>query len=898
MRSTFESAFLVGRDEERERVLGFVDLSAPAGAIACVIAGEAGIGKTTLWREGVEAAAKTRVSRPREAEASFAFAALADLLDDRPAEVLAELPAPQRRALEIALLLREAGGRTPEPHAVGAATLSALRVLAPLVVAIDDIQWLDRASAEALAFALRRLSPADGVRVLATLRAGGDDPTRAIDDAAVDRIDLAPLSLGAVQRLVAERVAQSLPRRVVRRIYDASRGNPFFAIELARNATPDGELALPRSLTALVGSQLDRVDPEAERAVLAAALVADPRTAIVAAVTGARAVAAAVDAGLLEEEMRTLRLAHPLIGTAARERARPGELRDLHLRLADVVDSREERIRHRALGIAPPDAEVADELELVARDAAARGAGSAAAELSELAWRFTQLEDGGRLGRALAAAEAHRRIGANDRGLAILHDELPRLSPGTDRVRVLFQIATLLVDERPDAFDDALAEATGPLRAEILAEKADRSTTGYAQAIRASRGWAAEAVELARESGDEALLARTLEALAWAEMLLGNDPEPLLRDADAGAGAHALFDHPDRLRGVRAVWRGDAAAAYPILTRLLERATGRDEEFGRVVFLVHLFELELRIGDEHRLARRIAELEEALVPFPEVAPAMIGRTGAALAALEGDVEAALAGLDQATSTVHGSVGWHALEARRSAGVAALVAGNTAEAAGHLLQVWEHLRTAGILEPGAFPVAPDLVEALAAEGRTEEAETVLAELEKAAGAFDHPWARVTSARARAHLLLARDDAEGAEGALQRALVLHEKLDLPRDEARARLALGTLHRRARRRRDARTELEAARDAFERLGASAFAARAADELARVAGRRSAAGLTPTEQRVAALVAESLTNRQIAERLVVSVATIEAHLTRIYAKLGVRGRTELAVKVSGSPD
>jgi len=140
MRSVSEGAYLVGRDEELGRVRAFVDESAPAAAVACVIAGDAGIGKTSVWREGVAAAATARISRPREAEASFAFAALTDLFADGADEILAALPAPQRRALEVALLRREAHGRPPEPHAIGAATLSALRGLAPVVVAVDDLQ--------------------------------------------------------------------------------------------------------------------------------------------------------------------------------------------------------------------------------------------------------------------------------------------------------------------------------------------------------------------------------------------------------------------------------------------------------------------------------------------------------------------------------------------------------------------------------------------------------------------------------------------------------------------------------------------------------------------------------------------------------------------------------------
>lgn len=875
----------------------FVDDPAPR-LVACVIEGEPGIGKTSLWRAAVAAADNVRVSRPREAEASFAFAALADLFADLRADVLDSLRPPQRRALEVALLLREARGRPPEPHAVGAATLTALRALAPLVVAIDDIQWLDRASADALAFALRRLTPADDVRVVATLRTAGEDVTRAIDDAQVERIDLLPLSFGAVQRLVADRAPQSLPRRVVRRLYDASGGNPFFAIELARNASPAGDIGMPDSLVALVGSKLERVDAEAERAVLLTALLADPRPATVGAVVDRPAVEAAIGAALLDEDTGALRLAHPLIGTAARERARPEDLRTLHLRLAEVVAVPEERIRHRALGTVPPDAAVAAELEAVAGEAAARGAVVAAAELSEQAWRYTAPAAPERVQRAITAAEAYRRIGGHVRGRSIIEHTLPQIESAPERVRALFQLALLHPSERPDAFDDALREATGALRAEILAEKAERATIGNAEDVRPAHGWSSEAVELAREARDPRLVSRTLGALAWMEMLLGRDPERLLREAEACATDHPLFDDADRIRGVRAVWRGELPRARDLLTRLLERAVDQEEEFCQVIFVHHLLELELRAGDQVRLAQRAFELEDVVAPFADTGEALMARARAAVAAGHGDLASAVRELDRCRGAAGGSVGWLALDAHRTAGLAALAAGDATAAADHLCAVRNRVDSAGIEDPGAFPFAADLVEALAGVGRREEAAATLSSLERAAETQEHPWALATAARARAHLLSAAGDLDGAEVSLRRALALHGTLELPLDEARARLALGAVHRRARRRREARAELESAHGAFVRLGATGFAERAAEELARVAGRRRAEGLTPTEQRVAGLVAEGLTNRQIAERLVVSVAAIEAHLTRIYAKLGVRRRTELVLKVSGSPD
>lgn len=911
MRSIAMREELVGREVELARVGAFVAGEGPAAV--CAIAGEAGIGKTAVWRAALDAAAaagvEVRATRAREAEAAFSFSVVSDLLADLPAAVLASLPGPQRRALEIALLVREGEGAPPEPRAVAAAILSTLRTLAAdrrLLVAVDDLQWADAASAAALEYAVRR-SAGSRVRFLFTIRTAAGDSAAFLADEQVERATLGPLSLGALQRLLSARLERSPGRQVVRRIHETSAGNPFFAIELTRALERAGgghrlgrDLVVPPTLTSLLGEELDRLDPAAERAVMATALLAAPRASLVAAALDeAAALESAVAAGMLEVSGDAVRLAHPLFGSVARERAGPRAVREMHARLAGLVGTAEERARHRALGTLPPDEAVAAELGRVAEEAAGRGAVVPAAELAEQAWRFTPLASPERPGRLLAAAVFHRRSGAHRYAATLLEEALPSLAPVPDRVRALFTLAQLQSPEaRLSRLGAALAEAEGALRAEILAEMASSAATGSVGDLPTAHEWAKDALALARACGDRELMAPCVIALAFVESMLGRDASGLLDEiTPEGARLQPLFDHPDRVRAVAWMWRGDLRRARGLFEQLQALAHDREEEFSQAIFALHLFELALRRGDGNELAAAAERLLLLIEPFDE-GPGIGHRARAALAALRGHAETAAEEAAAAAGSPGDSREWHTLEARRCVGLAALLAGDAARAAEALGGAERRAAEAGVGDPGVFPLDADLAEALVALGRLDDAEERVSRLERAAAEQGHAWAAATGARARGLLLAARGDNAGAEGKLLEALDRHRDLDLPLDEGRARLALGTLYRRLRRRREARELLEAAAARFEALAVPPLAARAREELARISGRRTASGLTATEQRVAELVAEGLTNKQVAERLVVSVAAVEAHLTRIYAKLGLRRRTELALKVWGSPD
>jgi DNA-binding CsgD family transcriptional regulator len=264
-----------------------------------------------------------------------------------------------------------------------------------------------------------------------------------------------------------------------------------------------------------------------------------------------------------------------------------------------------------------------------------------------------------------------------------------------------------------------------------------------------------------------------------------------------------------------------------------------------------------------------------------------------LAAVRGDARRAAAlaaGVVQASDA--NVLEWDRMEARRAAGVAGLLARQPEQAAGSLLEVWEHTVREGVEDPGAFPVAGDLAEALAEVGRPVEADQVTGRLRGLAAAQQHPWGLATADRAAAVVTLAGGYDDAAAAQLAGAAEAYRVLGAGWEAARALLVLGRAQRRAKKRAAARESLEAARAGFEQLGCPGWAQAAAGELDRISGRRAApaGGLTPGERRVAELVASGLSNKQVAAQLYVSVYTVEAHLSQAYAKLGIRSRTQLA--------
>jgi DNA-binding CsgD family transcriptional regulator len=903
-------AIVVGRDAELADVVGFVTRHG-RGVLVQSIEGEPGSGKTTLWWSGLDAASavgvQVRSSRVGESEAQFSFAAIGDLLHGVPRDLVAALPDPQRRAVEVALL--HAGDEDPvSGHAVAAGFLSVVRSLAragPTLLAVEDVQWLDAASATVLGFVLRRLALTDGVRMLFTVRtAEGERPAiaAAVPAEQWQHVRLGSLSFGAVQRLLLLRLGWVPSRPVAHRIYELSAGNPLFALELGAALSRrggevqlSGALPVPQSLTGLLAAQLERHGAAVERVLVTVDMLADARESVVSTAAGdGAAVENAVNSGLLIRDIDRLRLAHPMLGAVARQRASAAQRRQLHLALADAVADVEERARHLGLGSVPPDEPIAATLVEASAVAARRGSAVAAAQLAEQAWRFSNPTDATtRTDRLLAAAERHLVAGTAQRARDLVLPLLAELAPGRQRAHALLVWALGAPGETPDAvLAQALAHAGPLVRARALHERAFARAVGRLRDLPAAQEWAIEAVGIARATGDPVLEVTCRTTLAWVQALRGENPDPALPDPGRPYDLLPGYDHPDRLAAVLAMWRGDLDRARGLLDRLVERAKAAEEEWSLLAAQLHQVELTCRVGDWR--AARLAYDRLLLIPGR---PGMeyTNRFRAFLAAAAGDVAATDAAVARVRAAADES-GWQKLDAQRAAGLARLLTGDAPGAVRELRAVHRALGSGGVGEPGAIPVAADLVEALTACGRDDEARAVVVDLEAADARVGHPWAAAAAAAGRGQLL----DATGQHGAaideLADAAARYERLGFAFDAARARLRLGTAMRHARRISQARETLRTAGETFETLGCPPLTARATAEVARLGGRpRPGSGLTQTEARVAELVAAGMSNREVAATLVVSTRTVETHLTRIYAKLGLRSRSELARALLG---
>lgn len=400
---------MIGRERELAAVSAFLD-SIPEGPCALLLEGEAGIGKTTVWFEAVEAAEDRRYrvlrARPAESEAKLSYAALADIVGPAFDETRELLPAPQERAL-AATLLRVATSEPADPRTTATALVGVLTKLSgagPVLVAIDDVQWVDSASQRALEFAARRLPGQHGVIVARRTDGVAEAPLdldRALPQDRLQRVELGPLSLAALHHIVSERLQSSPTRPTIARIAEASGGNPFFAIEIAhamasRAGDPgdDRPLPVPRSVQKLAAERVSALSDAAREAVLVAASLSRPTMdTVVAALSSGRdglaAILEAEESGVLVTDGSRVRFSHPLLASAVYGSASDARRRRLHQRLGELVADPEERARHLAQSTTAVDEATAAEVEQGARQAAMRGARDSAVELFGAACRLT-----------------------------------------------------------------------------------------------------------------------------------------------------------------------------------------------------------------------------------------------------------------------------------------------------------------------------------------------------------------------------------------------------------------------------------------------------------------------------------------------------------------------------
>ena len=525
------SAGIFGRDAELRTLASFLD-GLPAAPGVLVVAGAAGAGKTTLLRAGAALAAEhgftVLQTMPARSDLRLAFAGLADLLEPRLPEVIGDLAPPQARALRVALLLEEAPPHPPEPRVIAAAFRAALTTLArsaPVLLVIDDVQWLDPASEAVVGFTVRRLER-ELVGLLCAQRTAGTGAGLPLELA---RARLPPgllpvggLSLGALHRMLRTRLGVPFSRPALRRIEAGSGGNPFIALELGRalarrgiTSGPPAELPVPETLSELVSERLAALTPEVIDALRHVAIMPDaPAGAYLAAGVSSSALDSAVLAGVLEPDADRLRFAHPLLAAAVAGAIPPARRRELHAAAARVVRRPEERARHRALASSGRSARVAAELDAAASAAAGRGAPASAAELFGLAAALTpDRHPADARQRRLGAAGELALAGETRVARASLERLVASTPPGPERTDALVLLGELREDDLEAAtalLEQALTEVgddrrrTAEVRLALSEHWLMRGDPG--RAIAEGRA----ALPDAESAGDQALLASAL----------------------------------------------------------------------------------------------------------------------------------------------------------------------------------------------------------------------------------------------------------------------------------------------------------------------------------------------------------------------------------------------------
>ncbi len=903
---------LLGRDSEREAVSRLVATARLGVGGALVFMGEPGVGKTALLEDTLASLGEMRVLRATglEAERHIPFAGLLQLL--RPALAhLDGLSAPQAAALSGALALSDAGTGSGDRFLIGAAVLSLLTGYAeeaPVAVVVDDLHLLDLPSAEAIVFAARRLG-ADPVVVLVGVRTSEAD--RVV--AGLPVLHLSGLDPDAATALVTRMAGGRLAPGRLEPLLALAEGNPLALLELSGDdldvlATDPSDLParVPDTVTAAFARRLDRMDEACRTALLVAAICGGDLLVTTRACTNlgvdVDALAEAEDAGLMSVTSGRITFRHPLVRAAVYSRAGARERRVAHRAVADVLPEgdTDRRAWHLAEAVWQPDAEVSDVLAEAAERARARTAYSVASGAFERSARLTPDRER-RTERLLCAAETAWSAGLTERALGLLEAhgrEHPEESGRMQELSLRGAIAarTGHVRDAREMLMEAANLATDPNEETVILADAVHANFYLADAS-AAVALAQRLAELAPAVTDDRARAFGLVATGTARILAGQpggaadlraavpmleatpavyeDPHRLslvmqvplyLRDdtgggrtvrdlveavrGQAGVGAlPAMLWHLARDQAATSAW-AEAEANYTAVVRLGEE-TGQITE--QVMALAGLCWLESHQGREERCRQHAAEV------LATPAAAHLHMAEAWVSYALGDLELSLGEPARAVSTLRELV--------------------------HLLEVHD------LADADLVPAA-ELVDALVRLGEVSEAHAVASSYERAARGKGQPWALARAERARG---LLADDAS-ASPFFEAALEAHAATLDRFETARTRLAYGERLRRAAMRLRARDQLRAALDDFEDLGAARWAERAAVELAatgetvRRRGADPRSSLTPQELQVSLLLVDGRTTREAAAALFLSPKTVEYHLRKVYTKLGIGSRSELA--------
>lgn len=905
-------------------------LDSDDGPRVIVVEGEAGIGKSTLWTTAVQAARqrgyRVATSRPSEAESVLAYAGVADLLHDVEADVIESLPDLQRLAVNHVLLRADAHGPATDQRVVCAAVVAVFEAMSadgPVLITVDDVQWLDSSSKAVVAFVARRLTGRS--RILFTERCAPLQGTTTswlkfggLDEVAV--APLGPLTLGALHGVILRKLDRSFSRAAIVRIAEVSGGNPFYALELARamdGQTPASSTELPRTLAELMRVRLGKLDADVRELLLAVASVASATVDLLVRVTGSSAervvelLEGVETDGIIAIEGNQVRFAHPLLARGIYGDAAPSSRRAMHSALAAVEEQPELKARHLALAATSADDGTLAALDAAADTARTRGAQAAAAELLELAIGL----GGDKPWRRLRAAGDHFQAGDTLRARALLEDVVEVLRPGMLRAIALNLLGAICL------FDNRYAEATKLLSRAV--DEASDVPTVVVQALM-SLSWAQGMGSFAEGMSEEGLF-DVMHENSRRAVEVAEDPgvPPSVKSQALSMWAHTLFIHghgidraamdraleleddtddvaiPFKASAVNALmlaWTGrlDDAAEQMLAVRRHYEERGADRSMMAVESYSALIDMwRGNLSAAAVFADEAVERAQQLGgDYVDIIPMSVRSVVAAQLGREQDARA------DATNALQSALKCGATRMadwpRMTLCFVEVSLGNHKAAVTAAEPLLDRLRVVPGTELMHSWYLPDAAEALIALGRLEEADEIVAILERNGRRVDRPWMLAVAGRCRAMSLAARGDVAAADLAVREALDWHDRLPMPLELARTQLLAGQLLRRRRLREPAVATLREARASFEQMGAALWVARASGELARLKGRPSGDGLlTASEQRVADLAATGMTNRDIASTLFISPKTVEQNLGRVYRKLGIKNRTALGSRL-----
>ena len=859
--------------------------------------GATGIGKSTMFRQLLQNSSQlclVTAARPGSRPFETAIA----LLRDVDSTVIHGLPRQWRHAL----LSRLDGSSEPlrDRVAIQLATLEVFqRLPAPqgILLAVDDAQWMDSESRDVIRFALRNLRPSR----LSLLLTGDQASVASAIGGGCLPIPVPPWTVSELSELLAN---QGLPSRFAGRIHQASGGNPTLAIHIASmiaapkpNTTPNDQSAALR----MAGQQLDRLTIRARHTLLLAALAYRPTVSLLRR-TGRRHARgdldkAAAAALITINDAGEIAFSAGVIADALRSRADKVTLESGHRALAEAETDPVAALWHHAMADPTPSAQVAADLEKAGEQADQDGDPRRAARLIILAADRTPPDDtDDRLRRYLAAAES--AAFAADSGLTnrAAAAALDLVTVPVDRARVqltLFEVAGQALGGLDDLFTEAAEGAAGhpDIQAEVELWRGWRARICDADTAKAIEH-CENALRLAAEAGavyPQIVALTTVARLkfslgdASAEELLDRAVDLYNPDVPIPVNGTAAF-----VRGRQAMFEDRIEDARRQLAALLPDARRQGGVTGLVEVLRSLAEVELRAGN-CRLAQEYAQEATGYAVDSETSPGIAWYVAALTEAAAGSPDRARRYATQGlNSSREDEDVLYTTRNMFALGHIHLMTRDPA-AVDYLLGVQSLETTNELVDPAALQWHHELVEALAVNGRLDEAETVLADGRAAAARFERDNVSAQLDRAEARLLLARGDIDRAAELLDRAVSGFTRLGLPLEHGRTLLAQAVLEAMRPDRDAVNARIDSAMTLFRDCGADAWREVAATERERLTAQTDETHLTTAESKVAELVADGASNKQTAEALYVSVKTIEATLTRIYRKLGIRSRQQL---------